>query len=163
MRRHHLYPYAAGLPVASCDTLSADQRHTDRQERSKPIIDAFALWLAQSRARVSSKSPTGEALKYIAKYWDGLCLFLTDGRIELDNNPVERAIRPIALNRKNALFAGHDAGAQNWAIIASLIETCKLNGIEPHGYLSGVLTAIAGGHKQTDINELLPWNYAKNV
>jgi hypothetical protein len=143
--------------------LSADQRHTERQERSKPIIDAFALWLTQSRARVSSKSPTGEALKYIAKYWDGLCLFLTDGRIELDNNPVERTIRPIALNRKNALFAGHDAGAQNWAIIASLIETCKLYGIEPNGYLSGVLTAIAGGHKQTDINELLPWNYAKNV
>ena len=143
--------------------LSADQRHTERQERSKPIIDAFALWLAQSRARLSGKSPTGEALKYIAKYWGGLCLFLDDGRIELDNNPVERTIRPIALNRKNALFAGHDAGAQNWAIIASLIETCKLNGIEPHGYLYGTLTAIAGGHKQTDINQLLPWNYAKNV
>jgi len=68
-------------------------------------------------------------------------------RIELDNNPVERTIRPIALNRKNALFAGHDTGAQNWAVIASLIETCKLNGIEPHGYLSGVLTDIARGHK----------------
>lgn len=68
---------------------------------------------------------------------------LSDGRGELDNNPVERTIRPIALNRKNALFAGHDAGTQNWAIIASLIETCKLNGIEPHGYRFGVLTAIA--------------------
>lgn len=143
--------------------LSADQRQTERQERSKPIIDAFALWLARSRARVSSKSPTGEALKYIAKYWDGLCRFLSDGRIELDNNPVERTIRPIALNRKNALFAGHDAGAQNWAVIASLIETCKLNEIEPHSYLTGILTAIANGHKQTDINQLLPWNYAKNV
>ena len=141
----------------------ADQRHAMRQERSKPIIDAFEIWLTQSRARVSSKSPTGEALKYIAKYWDGLILFLDDGRIELDNNPVERTIRPIALNRKNALFAGHDAGAQNWAVIASLIETCKLNGVEPHAYLSKVLTAIAGGHKQTDINELLPWNYAKPV
>ena len=143
--------------------LSADQRHTERQERSKPIIDAFALWLAQSRARVSGKSPTGEALKYIAKYWGGLCLFLDDGRIELDNNPVERTIRPIALNRKNALFAGHNAGAQNWAIIASLIETCKLNGIEPHGFLYGTLTAIAEGHKQTDINQLLPWNYVNPV
>lgn len=142
---------------------SAEQRQAARQDRSKPIIDAFALWLAQSRARVSAKSPTGEALKYIAKYWDGLILFLNDGRIELDNNAVERTIRPIALNRKNALFAGHDAGAQNWAVIASLIETCKLNGIEPHGYLSGVLTAIAEGHKQTDINELLPWKYAKTV
>jgi len=72
---------------------------------------------------------------------------------------VERTIRPIALTRKNALFAGHVAGAQNWAVIASLIETCKLNGIEPHAYL----TAIAGGHKQTNINELIPWNYAKTV
>jgi len=142
---------------------TANQRHAARQERSKPIIDTFELWLAQSRVRVSAKSPTGEALKYIAKYWDGLCRFLTDGRIELDNNPVERTIRPIALSRKNALFAGHDTGAQNWAVIASLIETCKLNGIEPHGYLSGVLTAIASGHKQADIKDLLPWNYARPV
>lgn len=142
---------------------AADQRRAERQERSKPIIDVFETWLVQNRARVSAKSPTGAALKYIAKHWDGLCRFLGDGRIELDNNPVERTIRPIALNRKNALFAGHDTGAQNWAIIASLIETCKLNGIEPHGYLSSVLTAIAGGHKQTGINELLPWNYPKPV
>ena len=69
----------------------------------------------------------------------------------------------LSLNRKNALFAGHDAGAQNWAVIASLIETCKLNRIEPHGYLSGVLTAISNGHKQTDIKQLLPWNYVKPV
>lgn len=144
-------------------SITADQRHAARQERSKPIIDAFEFWLAQNRAHVSVKSPTGEALKYIAKYWDGLILFLHDARIELDNNAIERAIRPIALNRKNALFAGHDTGAQNWAVIASLIETCKLNGIEPHAYLCGVLKAIAGGHKQTHINELLPWNYAKTV
>lgn len=143
--------------------VSADQRYAARQDRSEPIIEGFEAWLAQSRARVSAKSPTGKALKYIAKYWGGLCLFLSDGRIKLDNNPVERTIRPIALNRKNALFAGHDAGAQNWAIIGSLIETCKLKGIEPHRYLSGVLTAIAGGHKQTDINQLLPWNYANHV
>ncbi len=98
-------------------------------------------------------------MKYIAKYWDGLILFLTDGRIEMDSNAVERTIRPIALQRKNALFAGHDAGAQNWAIIASLIETCKLNKIEPHSYLTGVLTAIVNGHKQKDIDQLLPWKW----
>lgn len=69
-------------------------------------------------------------MKYITKYSDGLSLFLGDARIEIDDNPVERSIRPIALNRKNALFAGHDTGAKNWAVIASLIETCKLNGIE---------------------------------
>ncbi len=117
------------------------------------------LPLDQARLQVSTKSPTGEALKYIAKYWDGLMLFLTDGRIEMDNNTVERTIRPITLNRKNALFAGHEHGAQNWAILASLIETCKLNGIDPHGYLTHVLTAIVNGHKQSRIEELLPWAY----
>ena len=86
-----------------------------------------------------------------------MTLFLTDGRIEMDNNTVERTIRPIALSRKNALFAGHETGAQNWAVLASLIETCKLNGIEPHGYLTGVLTAIVNGHKQSQIEELMPW------
>jgi transposase len=72
---------------------------------------------------------------------------------------VERTIRPIALQRKNALFAGHDAGAQNWAMLASLIETCKLNKIEPHSNLAGVLTAIVNGHKQKHIDQLLPWNF----
>jgi transposase len=117
-------------------------------------------WFVHHRARVATKSPLGEALAYIAKYWDGLKLFLTDGRIEIDNNSVERTIRPIALNRKNALFAGHDAGAGNWAIIASLIETCKLNAVDPLAYLSATLTSIIKGHKQSCIDELLPWNYS---
>ncbi|MFT7106866.1 MAG: hypothetical protein ACJAVT_001387 [Yoonia sp.] len=112
-----------------------------------------------ARAQVSAKSPTGDALKYIAKYWDGLILFLTDGRIEMDSNAVERTIRPIALQRKNALFAGDDAGAPNWAMLASLIETCKLNKIEPHSYITGVLSAIVNGHKQKDNEQLLPWKF----
>ena len=95
--------------------------------------------------------------------WAGLCRFLVDGRIEMDNNTVERTIRPIALNRKNALFAGHDAGAANWATIASLVETCKLNAIEPHAYLTGTLHAIVNGHKQSQIDDLLPWNCAAKV
>lgn len=101
----------------------------------------------------------GEALAYIAKYRDSLGRFLTDGRVEIDNNTVERTIRPIALNRKNALFAGHDAGAENWAVIASLIETRKMNGVDPHAWLSAALTAIVQGHKQSQIDDLLPWNY----
>jgi transposase len=141
--------------------LSADERRTIRQEKTLPRMKAFEQWLTYSRAQVSAKSPTGLALKYIAKYWDGLNLFLTDGRIEIDNNTVERCMRPIALNRKNALFAGHDAGAQNWAMLASIIETCKLNNVEPHAYLTGVLTAIARGHKQKDIALLLPWNFGR--
>jgi transposase len=102
-------------------------------------------------------------LSYIAKYWPGLVLFLTDGRIELDNNAVERTIRPTGLNRKNALFAGHDAGAENWAVIASLIETCKLNAVDPYAWLAVPLHAILGYHKQSRINELLAWNYATDV
>ncbi len=104
-------------------------------------------WLVHHRTRVATNSPLGEALAYIAKYWEGLKLFLTDGRIEIDNNSVERTIRPIALNRKNALFAGHDAGAENWATIASLIETCKLNAVDPFAYLTSTLNAIVSGHK----------------
>ncbi len=139
--------------------LSPPERLNMRQEHSKPIIDAFETWLTTNRARLSTKAPLGGALKYITKYWDGLNLFLTDGRIEMDNNAVERTIRPIALNRKNALFAGHDAGAQNWATIASLIETCKLNAVDPHAWLTNTLKAIVNGHKQSDIDALLPWNY----
>ena len=70
---------------------------------------------------------------------------------------------PIALNRKNALFAGHDAGAENWGVIASLIETCKLNAVDPRAYLNATLLAIVNGHKQSQINDLLPWNYAAHV
>ena len=138
---------------------SADERLALRQAKTVPKIAGFKTWLDHARTQVSAKSPTGDALKYIAKYWGGLILFLTDGRIEMDSNAVERTIRPIALQRKNALFAGHDAGAQNWAMLASLIETCKLNRIEPHSYLTGVITAIVNGHKQKHIDQLLPWNF----
>ena len=138
-------------------------RLTARQEQSATIISRIADWLALYRPRTSAKAPLGEALAYMAKYWDGLALFLTDGRIELDNNPVERTIRPIALNRKNALFAGHDAGAENWAMIASLIETCKLNRIDPQAWLTDTLTAIVNGHKQSQIDDLLPWKYPRKV
>ena len=137
------------------------ERLAARKQHAQPIIDTFENWLNTNRARVSAKSPLGEALKYIAKYWGGLCLFLTDGRIELDSNAVERTIRPIALNRKNALFAGHDAGAQNWATIASLIETCKLNSVDPFAWLADTLTAIVNGHRQSDIDDLMPWNYTR--
>ena len=95
------------------------------------------------RARISRKSRRGEKLAYIAKHMDGLKRFLDDGTIEMDNNVVERAIRPIALNRKNALFAGHDEGGRTWGRIASLIETCKLNAVEPFAYLKATLEAIA--------------------
>ena len=134
-----------------------------RQQRSAPILARIDDWLHYHRARASAKSPLGQALAYIAKYREGLGRFLTDGRIELDSNAVERTIRPIALNRKNALFAGHDAGAENWAVIASLIETCKMNAVDPHVWLTSTLTAIVNGHKQSQTDNLLPWNYAIKV
>jgi hypothetical protein len=139
--------------------VDADARLAGRKARSAPLIADIRTWLTHHRARVAGKSPLGEALAYIAKYWDGLCVFLADGRVEIDNNSVERTIRPIALNRKNTLFAGHDAGAENWATIASLIETCKLNAVDPLAYLTTTLTAIVNGHKRNRIDELLPWNY----
>ena len=84
---------------------------------------------------------------------------MDDGRIELDSNTVERAIRPIALNRKNALFAGSDGGGQHWAVLASLVETCKLNDVEPQAYLADVLTRLVNGHPNSRIDDLLPWAY----
>src|SRR5688572_11729462 len=82
-----------------------------------------------------------------------------DGRVEMDSNLVENQIRPVTLNRKNALFAGHDEGAQSWARIASLIGTCKLGGVEPYAYLKATLGAIARGHPQSRLDDLLPWNF----
>ena len=143
--------------------LPSEARLAARQDQSAPKVGDFETWLTHHRARVSAKSPLGEALKYITKYWAGLCRFLVDGRVEMDSNAVERTIRPIALSRKNALFAGHDAGAANWATIASLVETCKLNAVEPHAYLTQTLQAIVNGHKQSQINDLLPWNYTAKV
>jgi hypothetical protein len=81
-------------------------------------------------------------LRYALNHWSALIRFLDDGRIEIDSNTVERSIRPIALNRKNALFAGHDLGAENWAVVATLIETCKLHGVNPEAYLADVLSPI---------------------
>ena len=86
-------------------------------------------------------------------------VLVDDGRVEIDSNVVERAIRPIALNRKNALFAGSDGGAENWAIIASLIETCKLNGVDPNAWMADTLAKIVNGHLNSEIDELLPWAY----
>jgi len=86
---------------------------------------------------------------------------LSDGRVEMETNPVENNIRPITLNRKNALFAGHDEGGRTWARMASLIETCKLNAVDPYAYLRATLTAIANKHPKSRIDDLLPWAFQK--
>jgi transposase len=119
-----------------------------RQERSRPILDELEPWLRAKLALISQKTNLAQAIRYALSRWDGLIRFLDDGRIEIDSNGVERSIRPIALNRKNALFAGSDGGAAHWAVIASLIETCKLNGIDPQAYLGDTITKIVSGHQQ---------------
>ncbi len=136
-----------------------DQRRTVRQERSRPLVEALEPWLREKLSLISQKTKLAEAIRYALARWSGLCLFLEDGRIEIDSNTVERSIRPLALSRKNALFAGSDGGAEHWGVIASLIETCKLAGVEPHAYLADVISRIVEGHPQSRLNELLPWAY----
>jgi transposase len=140
--------------------LSAEHRRAVRGERSKPLVLALKAWFEQQLTRVSAKSLIAEAIRYALHHWDGLTRFLDDGRIELDTNIVERSIRPIVLNRKNALFAGHDEGAENWACIASLIETCKLNGVDPQTYFTDVLTKLVNLWPQSRLDELMPWAWA---
>jgi len=97
------------------------------------------------------------AIRYAISRWAGLTLYVEDGRVEMDSNTVERSIRPLALTRKNALFAGSDRGGEHWAVIASLVETCKLNGVDPQSYFADVIARIVGGHHQSRLDELLPW------
>ena len=146
---------------ASVRGRSPEERLAARQAQSAALIADFRLWLTQQRSRISAKSRLGEKLGYIHRHWDGLQIFLTDGRIEMDTNPVENTIRPITLNRKNALFAGHDEGGRTWARMASMIETCKMNAVDPYAYLRETLTAIANGHPASRIDDLMPWAFQK--
>lgn len=150
--------YAVEAEIRGC---GPEERRTVRQARSKPLVDALGAWLRAQKERLSGSSKMGEAVRYILKSWEPLGVFLDDGRVELDSNRVENLIRPHALTRKNALFAGHDEGAEAWARIASLIGTCRVNGVEPYGYMKAVLEAIAAGHPMARIDELLPWAFAK--
>lgn len=139
---------------------SAEERRIARQQRTRPLVEALEPWLRMKLQLISQKTKLAEAIRYTLSRWQGLCLFLDDGRVEIDNNVVERSIRPLALTRKNALFAGSDAGAEHWAVIASLIATCKLIDVEPYRYLADVITRIVDGHPNGRLDELLPWAYA---
>ena len=134
-----------------------EQRRIARAERSRIIVDDLHQYLEARNAQVSAKSKLGEAIRYALTRWDGLSRFIDDGRIDLDSNTVERSIRPLALNRKNALFAGSDEGGDNWAVIATLIECCKLSAINPHEWLTETLTRLANGHPANRVGELMPW------
>lgn len=140
---------------------SAAERRLVRQAEAQPLLVALRIWLERQLGVVSAKSRIAEAIRYGLKHWDGLCRFVDDGRVEIDSNTVERAIRPIALNRKNALFAGSDEGGVHWAVIASLIETCKMNAVDPHAYLTDVLTKLVQAWPMSRIDELMPWAHRR--
>lgn len=140
-----------------------DGRRAVRQDLARPLVDEFFAWLSAQAARVSRKSDLGVAMTYMLKRQDGFRLFLDDGRVDMDSNLVENAIRSPAMNRRNALFAGHDEGGKNWARFASLIGTCKMNGVEPYAYLRDLFTGLANGHLAKDIDALMPWAYTKQT
>ncbi|MGY2933041.1 hypothetical protein ACVWZ6_002643 [Bradyrhizobium sp. GM6.1] len=114
----------------------SDVERRGRQAHARPLATALKQWLEAKLDHLAQKSDTAKALRYALRHWDGLTLYLDDGRIEMDTNAVERAMRPIKLNAKNSLFTGCDEGAENWAVLASLIETCKLNGISAEHWLA---------------------------
>lgn len=137
--------------------LPPDVRRHIRQSRAAPLVEQLAGFLDASLPRLSGKSELAGAIRYARSRWEVLTRYLTDGRLEISNNAAERAIRPLALGRKNWLFAGSDSGAQRAAGMYTLIETAKLNGLDPEAYLRNVLARIAD-HPINLIAELLPWN-----
>jgi transposase len=137
-----------------------EQRRSVRLDQTRPLIDDLRPWLEATLAKASGGSRIAQAIRYALKHWAGLTVFLDDGQVEIESNVVERTIRPIALNRKNALFAGSDEGGVHWGVIASLIETCKLNAVDPQAYLADVLTRLVNRHPASQIDQLMPWAYA---
>jgi len=133
------------------------ERRRVRQEQARPLLDDFHAWLTAEGGKVSRKSVWAEAIQYALNHWSALVRYADDGRIEIDNNAAERALRGIALGRKNFLFSGSDAGGERAAAIYSLVGTAKLNGLDPEAYLSTVLERIAE-HPINQIEALLPWN-----
>lgn len=134
-----------------------DERRRERLERAAPLLKDLQAWLSQMLGRVSAKSGLAQAIGYTLGHWKALTRYCDDGRIEIDNNAAERALRGIGLGRKNYLFFGSDAGGERAAAIYSLVETAKLNGVDPQGYLRDVFERIAE-HPINRIEELLPWN-----
>ena len=150
---------AGGAEDAHADIrgLSAAERKAARQARSRPLLSELRIWFETQSAKLFARGPTAEAIGYALNHWDGLVRFADDGRIEIDSNTVERSMRPVALSRKNALFAGSDEGGANWTVVASLVETCKLNAVDPQRYLAELLQRLVNGWPQSSIDELMPW------
>jgi len=139
---------------------SPDQRHAVRQAKAKSVFKELEVWLHDQLSRISAKTPLAGAIRYAITRMKRMKPYLDNGFLELGNNTAERSMRPIALGRKNYMFMGSDRGGKPAAIAYTLIETAKLNKIDPQPWLTDVLSRIAD-HKITRINELLPWNYTQ--
>ncbi len=136
-----------------------DQRHAARQDRSVSLVDALRAALDDDLRRLSPKSEMAKAIGYGVKLWPALLRFLDNGRLEIDNNIAERAIRSIAVGRRNWLFAGSKVGGERAAAIYSVIETCKANQVDPQAYIADVTAKIAGDWPASRWDELMPWNW----
>jgi len=141
--------------------LAPEARRQIRQARARPVVDELAVFLDGSLPKLSGKGELAGAMRYARGRWEALTRYLDDGRLEISNNAAERAIRPLALGRKNYMFAGSDAGGERAAAIYTLVETAKLNGLDPEAYLRDLLGRIAD-HPINKIAELLPWYLAKD-
>ena len=123
-------------------------------------MEALEARLTAMVGQLFSQSPLAGAINYALNHWDGLTLFLDDGRVEVDSNTVERSMRPIAMGRRNSLFSGSEGGAESWAILASLVNTAKLHELDPQAYLADVLERIVSGRTRShQLHELLAWNW----
>lgn len=179
LRRKFYDLHVSGISQAATDTVipmtklwkiedevrgkNADIRAAFRQEQSETIVARlFDLW-EKELGKVSGKSKTAEAIRYAFTRREALERFLTDGRVEIDSNIVERAIRPQTITRKNSLFAGSEGGGRTWATLATLLQTCKMNSVDPLDWLSQTLTRIAQGWPVTEIEALMPWNFKSNA
>jgi transposase len=138
---------------------TAQKRHAVRQARSKPLLVELHDWMLAQRRRLSAKSTLGRAMQYALNRGEALARYLDDGRLSIDNNLAERQLRGIALTRKNFLFLGSDAGGDRAAIIYTVAETAKLNGLDPEAYITAVLDRLARGHTIDRLDDLLPWNF----
>ena len=138
---------------------SPPERREVRQRRSAPILADLKAFLDATLAKISGKSSLAGAIRYATSRWDALTRLVDDGRLEMTNNAAERAIRPLALGRKNYLFAGSDDGGRRAAILYTLIETARLNGVDPEAWLADVIARI-DDHPINRVDELLPWNWS---
>ncbi|MEX0953862.1 MAG: IS66 family transposase, partial [Rhizobiaceae bacterium] len=137
-------------------------RLAERQARAGPLLAELEVWLREKLRKLSAKSGIAEAIRYALTRWAALTRYCADGRVEVDNNAAERALRVVALGRKNFLFAGSDRGGESAALIYSLLGTARLNGMDPSAYLRTVLERI-NAHAINRIDELLPWNLCEDV